>query len=70
MVYLVAARVSSCLLLKYLKVRARYNWSLSNLVTLLRLKLFTYRDLWKRIDRPTEPTPLVNEVEQLALSLV
>jgi FOG: Transposase and inactivated derivatives len=58
------------LLLKYLKVRARYKWSLSNLVALLRLNLFTYRDLWEWIDRPTEPPPLVREVEQLALSLV
>lgn len=56
------------LLLKYLKVRSRFNWSLSNLVALLRLNLFTYRDLWEWIDRPTEPPPLVQEAEQLALS--
>jgi len=35
------------LLLKYLKVRSRYSWSLSNLVALLRLNLFSYRDLWE-----------------------
>jgi len=58
------------LLLKYLKVRSRYKWSMSNLVALLRLNLFTYRDLWEWIDRPTEPPPLIQEAEQLALSFV
>lgn len=58
------------LLLKYLKVRSRYKWSLSNLVALLRLNLFTYRDLWEWIDRPTEPPPLVQEADQLALRFV
>jgi hypothetical protein len=56
------------LLLKYLKIRSRYNWSLSNLVALLRLNLFSYRDLWEWIDRPTEPPPELQEQEQLALS--
>jgi hypothetical protein len=58
------------LLLKYLKARSRYKWSMSNLVALLRLNLFTYRDLWEWIDRPTEPPPLIQEAEQLALSFV
>lgn len=58
------------LLLKYLKVRSRYKWSMSNLVALLRLNLFTYRDLWEWIDRPTEPPPLIKEAEQLALNFV
>ena len=56
------------LLLKYLKVRSRYSWSLSNLVALLRLNLFSYRDLWEWIDNPTEPPPAVQEQEQMALS--
>ncbi len=58
------------LILKYLKVRSRDKWSLSNLVALLRLNLFTYRDLWEWIDQPTEPPPLFEEVEQLALRFV
>ena len=33
------------LLLKYLQLKARFAWSLSNLVALLRMNLFTYRDL-------------------------
>jgi len=56
------------LLLKYLKVRSRYSWSLSNLAALLRLNLFSYRDLWEWIDKPTEPPPAVQEQEQMALS--
>jgi len=60
----------SILLLKYLKVRSSYKWSLSNLVALLRLNLFTYRDLWEWIDRPTEPPPMIQEAAQLALSFV
>lgn len=42
------------LLIKYLKFKATFNWSLSNLVALLRWNLFTYKDLWKWIDQPFE----------------
>jgi IS4 transposase len=58
------------LLLKYLKTRSRHNWSLSNLVALLRLNLFAYRDLREWIDCPIEPPAVIQEAEQLALSLV
>ncbi len=34
------------LLLRYLQLVARFSWSLSNLVALLRMNLFTHRDLW------------------------
>jgi len=52
------------LLLKYLQLRSRFPWSLSNLVALLRQQLFVYRDLWRWIDQPfqppeTPPPPLV-----------
>ena len=40
------------LLLRYLQLRARFAWSLSNLVALLRMNLFTYRDLWARLHAP------------------
>jgi hypothetical protein len=43
------------LLLKYLQMRSRLNWSLSNLVALLRMNLFVHRDLWKWVDEPYEP---------------
>ena len=40
------------LLIKYLQFKAKFSWSLSNLVALLRWNLFTYRDLWKWLDKP------------------
>ena len=45
------------LLLKYLQLRARFGWSLSNLAALLRQQLFVYRDLWDWIDQPFQPPP-------------
>ncbi len=42
----------SILLLKYLKLKSTYNWSMSNLVSLLRMNLFTQKDLWKWICEP------------------
>jgi hypothetical protein len=47
----------SILLLKYLQMRSRLHWSLSNLVALLRLNLFVHRDLWAWIDEPFAPPP-------------
>ena len=47
------------LLLKYLQLKARFGWSLSNLVALLRMNLFVYRDLWTWVNDPfTAPLPL------------
>jgi len=57
----------SILLLKYLKFRSSFGWSLSNLVAMLRYNLFTYRDLWAWIDSPYEVPPVVPTGEQLAL---
>jgi Transposase DDE domain/Domain of unknown function (DUF4372) len=57
------------LLLKYLQLRARFGWSLSNLTALLRQQLFVYRDLFAWIDQPFQPPPLLDPAaEQLALS--
>jgi hypothetical protein len=47
------------LLLKYLQLRSRFAWSLSNLVALLRMNLFTHRDLWRWLDRPFEGPPTI-----------
>lgn len=57
------------LLLRYLQLRARFAWSLSNLVALLRMNLFTHRDLWTWLDHPyAEPPPLwAPQQEALAL---
>ena len=48
------------LLLKYLQLRARFGWSLSNLAALLRQQLFVYRDLFAWIDQPFQPPPLLD----------
>jgi len=49
----------SMLLLRYLQLSSRFGWSLSNLVALLRMNLFTHRDLMTWLDAPfaTPPDP-------------
>jgi len=42
----------SMLLLRYLQLSSRFGWSLANVVALLRMNLFTYRDLWAWVDKP------------------
>jgi hypothetical protein len=50
--------------LKYLQLKARFGWSLSNLVALLRMNLLVYRDLWTWLDDPfTSPPPLAAPVQ-------
>ena len=57
------------LLLKYLQLRARFGWSLSNLTALLRQQLFVYRDLFSWIDQPFQPPPqLAHIAVQIPLS--
>lgn len=47
------------LLLKYLQLKATFGWSLSNLLALLRMNLFVYRDVWAFLNNPfTAPPPL------------
>ena len=45
------------LLLRYLKLRSRWGWSLSNLVALLRQQLFVHRELYIWLDEPFHPPP-------------
>jgi len=52
------------LVVKYLQLKARFAWSLANLVALLRMNLFTYRDLWAWLDRPFEGPPALAEAAQ------
>jgi hypothetical protein len=40
------------LILRYLQLKSKFSWSLSNLVAILRMNLFTYRDLWAWLDQP------------------
>ena len=46
------------LLLKYLRLQTPFGWSLSNLVALLRMNLFVYRDLWTWLNDPFTAPPL------------
>jgi len=59
------------LVLRWLKLKARYAWSLSNLLALLRQQLFVYRELYAWLDDPFTAPPAIIEIEkQLALELV
>jgi hypothetical protein len=56
------------LLLKYLQFRSKYNLPLCRLVALLRLNLFSYRNLWDWLDDPFETPPeLPNPQLELAI---
>jgi hypothetical protein len=57
------------LLLKWLHHLSKAKWSLSNLASMLRLNLFTYRQLQKWLDDPFQTPPLIPESEQLILAL-
>jgi hypothetical protein len=56
----------SMLLLRYLQLRSRFGWSLSNLVALLRMNLFTHRDLQAWLDQPFAVPPDPDEVPHQA----
>lgn len=57
------------LLLKWLHHLSQAKWSLSNLASMLRLNLFTYRDLTAWLDNPFGTPPLLPDSQQLALGL-
>jgi len=57
------------LLLKYLQLSSQLGWSLSNLVVLLRLNLFTYRDLRTWLDDPFDTPPIEPIPQQLKLEI-
>jgi hypothetical protein len=57
------------LILRYLQLLSRFPWSLSNLVALLRMNLFTHRDLWSWLDQPFEIPPVPYGPEQLSFNL-
>lgn len=60
----------SMLLLRYLQLSSRFGWSLANLVALLRMNLFTHRDLMAWLDKPfaTPPDPQNNPQATLAFA--
>ena len=47
----------SMLLLRYLQLASRFGWSMANLVALLRMNLFTHRDLMAWLDEPFAAPP-------------
>jgi IS4 transposase len=56
------------LAIKYLQMKARFRWSLSNLVALLRQQLFVYRDMWAWLNEPFHAPPAV-AASQLSLEI-
>lgn len=58
----------SMLLLGYLQLISRFGWSLSNLVALLRMNLFTHRDLYAWLDQPFAAPPDPQTQPQAALA--
>ena len=57
------------LLLKWMHHLSKAKWSLSNLASMLRLNLFTYRDLNAWLDNPFGTPPLLPHSQQLTLGL-
>jgi hypothetical protein len=57
------------LLLKWLHHLSKAKWSLSNLASMLRLNLLTYRDLAAWLDDPWNTEPILPGAEQLSLAL-
>jgi hypothetical protein len=57
------------LLVKYLQLKAQFQWSLSNLMALLRQQLFVYRDLYQWLDDPFQAPPLLAGVHDAQLEL-
>lgn len=57
------------LLLRFLQLQSKFAWSLSNLVALLRMNLFTYRDLWSWLHQPFPPPTVPPTLSQPVLEL-
>jgi hypothetical protein len=57
------------LMLRFLQLSSTWGWSLSNLVAMIRLNLFTYRDLPKWLDEPFTPPDIGPSDVQLSLAV-
>jgi transposase len=57
------------LILKYLKLKSSFGWSLSNLVALLRQQLFVYRPLYQWLDSPYQAPPILEGIHDRQLQL-
>jgi hypothetical protein len=58
------------LAVKVLQLRAKFPWSLSRLIALLRQQLFVYRDLWRWLESPFEAPVELTEADSPQLPLV
>jgi hypothetical protein len=56
------------LLLRYLQLSSKFGWSLSNLVALLRMNLFTHRDLMAWLNQPFTTPPDPQDQPQASLA--
>ena len=56
------------LLVKFLQLRSSFDWSLSNLIALLRQQLFVYRDLFTWLNDPFHAPPVIAGA-QMSLAL-
>ena len=57
------------LMIKYLQMKSTFNWSLSNLVALLRQQLFVYRNLFTWLDDPYQAPPALAGIHDAQLEL-
>jgi len=57
------------LMLRFMQLKSQWGWSLSNLVALLRMNLFTHRNLWAWLDNPFGTPPDPGAPQQIALGL-
>ena len=57
------------LLIKSLQIKSTFDWSLSNLVALLRQQLFVYRDLFTWLNNPWQPPPALEGIHDAQLSM-
>jgi hypothetical protein len=64
--------LTAMLVLKYLQLKSKVSWSLSNLAALPRPQLFFYGDLWVWLDDPFQAPPALAGVhddgQQLAIT--
>ena len=57
------------LLVKSLQIKSTFNWSLSNLVALLRQQLFVYRDLFTWLNNPFQPPPALEGIHDAQFTM-
>jgi hypothetical protein len=54
-------------MLRFMQLKSQWGWSLSNLVALLRMNLFTHRDLWAWLNNPLGVPPDPGAPQQVGM---